>query len=383
MAAAVDRVSNQISDKFGVSGEESREIAEQALFARSLGGELGLSIPLSQSIGSLGMGSKVNAGGALKGEKLDKESAGIRANRHEAYDEAFNAFSDQEAREAWSLQEQARSTEQAKQAKTTGTGERESASAGTAKESQHQQGLRDLASKFESLSTQMSQAEGSTATLNQDQTAALVQYISRQSGKPESQVATQIGDAVKFHLMDRSGIAGKTVAEWAQEWYDRSRPNGEGISEKAAPLKGSVPNRIQAEQTALSSQQGEIGASVQTQQGIIHTDLKKEQSQTITRRQGVESHVAQAREGVTAAIASKEQDGADKRAGIDQTGGDIKGRVGGLQSGALSLFQTVKKGLLGDRLSESREKIFGDPLPHPNFYWEQRMRRGGKQGPEP
>ena len=373
MSAAVDRVSNQLSEKFGVSGEEAREIAQQALFTKSVsaGGELSAS--LGKQLGKLGIGLK--GGGGLRGEKRDNEQAKVQAKHQQAFDEAFNAFSDQESREAWSLHEQARSSEQARHAHTTATGERESTTAGTARESQQQQGLRALASQLQSLSTQMSQAEGSSVTLNQDQTAALVQYISRQSGRPESQVATQIGDAVKFNLMDRSGIGGKTVSQWAQEWYHQNRPAGEGFSEKTSSLREGIPAGIQRGENTVASQQAEIGSSVQDQQQAAHAGLESERGYTVKKGQGVRGDVEDTRQGIEATIGSGKAEISDKRGAIDQSGQALKGRVDNLQSEGVSLFHTMKEGLIGDRLSEGREKLFEDTPPHPNFYWEERLRR--------
>ena len=375
MSAAVERVSKQISDKFGVTAEEAREIAQQAMFARSVSGELGLSASLSKSLGKFGIGAKGGVGSALKGEKIDKESAGVRANKNQAFDEAFNAISDQEAREAWSLHGQARSAEQAKHGHVAATGERESNAASTAKESQHQRGLRELASQLESVSTQMSQAEGNSVTLNQDQTAALVQYISRKSGRPESHVVAQIGDAVKFNLMDRSGIGGKTVSQWAQEWYDRNRSAGEGISERTSSLKEAIPASIQTEKDAVANQQSEIGSSVQSQRESIYADTERDRDNVVRQGQGIRHNVEDTRKGIETIIGSGDVEISDKRGAIDQSGQDLKGRVDNLQNEGISLLQTMKQGLLGDRLSQDREKLFERTPPHANFYWEERMRK--------
>jgi len=380
MAAAVDRVSKQISDRFGVSGEEAREIAQQALFTKAVSGGLGINASLGRSLGlgKLGIGGEV--GGRLSGEKRDNEIASVQARRQQAFDEAFNAVSDQEAREAWSLNEQSRSADQARHVHSTAIGERESNTAGSIKESQRQEGLRELASQLDSLSSQMSQAEGNSATLNQDQTAALVQYISRQSGKPESQVAAQIGDAVKFNLMDRSGIGGKTVSQWAQEWYDQNRPaGGEELSTRTSSLKEGMSSRMQMGKTAVSQQQADIGSSVQDQQGAIHADMDRERSRTIAQGDGIKQAVGRARQSIEATIDSGKAEISEKKEPIDQTGQALKGRVERFKGEGISLFQTIKEGMIGDRLSEGREKLFEGTPPHPNFYPELRLRSLEKQ----
>lgn len=379
MGAVVDRVSKQISDKFGVSAEEARGIAQQALFAKAVSGGIGINGSLGRSfgLGSLGMG--LEGKGGLRGEKRDEESANIQGRRQQAFDEALNTVSDQEAREAWSLHQQSRSTEQARHGHSTASGERESTTAGIARESQKQEGLRELASTLESLSTKISQAEGSSITLNQDQTAAMVQYISRQSGRPESQVATQIGEAVKFNLMDRSGIGGKTVSQWAQEWYHHNRPGNEGFMKKTSPLHENIPARIQGERDAIFSQQGEIESSVRSQQGEIHTDMGRERSGVITQGKEVKQNIGRERKGIEAKIDSGKAEISGKKGTIDQTGEDLKGRIKDLQSEEIDLSNTIKKGLMGDRLSEGREKLFEDTPPHPNFYPELRLRNMEKK----
>jgi conjugal transfer mating pair stabilization protein TraG len=383
MSAAVERVSKQISNKFGISAENAREIAERSLFAKSATGGLGLSASVGRSLGlgKLGIGLEGRAG--LRGEKGNIEFAKVQAQRQQAFDEAYNAFTDQEAREAWSLHEQSRSQDQARHVHTTATGERKSTTAGTAKESQSQRGLRELASQLESLSAQMSQAEASSVTLNQDQTAALVQYISGQSGRPESQVAVQIGDAIKFNLMDRSAIGGKTVSQWAQEWYDRNRPAGEGISEKTASLKEGIPARIQRGEDTTASEQAEIGSSVQDQQQAIHAGLGRERDYTIAQGQGVRRDVEAKHLGVEATIGSEKAETSEKRVAIDRSGQDLETRVADFQKEEVSLGKPAVEGIKdlnpwrdpsGSRLSEGREKLLEGTPPHPNFYWEQRLR---------
>ena len=275
MSSAMDRISKQLSDRGSVSAEEAREIAQHALFAKAVSGGLGLSGSVGKSLGLGSLGFGLEGRGGLRGEKRDENSAGVKAKHQHAFDEAYNAISDQEAREAWSLHEQSRSSDQAKQELKTAAGKRESAMAAATEEGQRMEGFRDLASQIQSLSNQMSQAEGRSVSLNQDQTAALVQYISQQSGKPESQVAAQIGDAIKFNLMDRTGIGGKNVSQWSQEWYAQNRPVGEGISEGASSLKGDVPERIQEQRTAITGQRGETSSSVMGQQESIQSGVER------------------------------------------------------------------------------------------------------------
>ncbi len=380
MSAAVDRVSKQISEKFGVSTGDARMIAEQAHFAKAASVGLGLDASIGNMLGKFGAGVE----GKASGEKVNRETGEVQAKRQQAFDEAFNAISDQEAREAWSLHQQARSTEQTRHGHSTAAGERESATAGTARESQKQEGLRELASTLESLSTRMSQAEGSSITLNQDQTAALVQYISRQSGRPESQVAAQIGDAVKFNLMDRSGIGGKTVSHWAQEWYDRNRPTSEGFPEQGSSLKKSIPSRIQEQTTAIAHTQDEVGSSVQNQQNAILTEMERGKGLTVLQGEGVKQHVENARQETGATIDSRKGEIADKKGAIDQTGQEMKNHVQDFQKEEVSLGKTVMEGIKdlnpwrdssGSRLSEGREKLFEGTPPHPNFYWEERLQK--------
>lgn len=377
MTAAVDRVSKQISDKFGVSAEEAREISQQALFTKSVsaGGNLGASV--GKLLGKLGIG--LEGGGGLRGEKRDNESARVQAKNQQAFDEAYNTFTDREAREAWSLHEHTRSADQARQGYSTSRGERENATAGTARESQKQEGLRELASTLESLSTRMSQAEGSSVTLNQDQTSALVQYISRQSGRPESQVATQIGEAVKFNLMERSGIGEKTVSQWAQEWYDHNRPDKKGFMKKTSSLNENTPAHIQGERDAIFSKQDEIESSVRSQQGEIHADMERERSGVMTQGKGIKQNIGRESKGIEAKIDSGKAEISGKKGTIDQTGEDLKGRNKDLQSEEVDLSNTIKKGLMGDRLSEGRKKLFEGTPPHPNFYPELRLRNMEKK----
>jgi len=384
IASAVDRVSNQISDKYGISAEDSRDISQWALFSKSVGGEIGLSASLSKAFGAFGIGPKGGIGTALRSEKRDQESARIQGQRQQAFDEAYNAFNDMEAREAWSLHEQSRSAEQARHAHTMAKGERESTTAGTARESQHQQGLREVASQLETLSTKMSQAEASSTTLNQDQTAALVQYISRQSGRPEPQVAAQIGDAIKFNLTDRSAIGGKTVSQWAHEWYDRDRPAGEGFSERTSSMRDGIPASIKRGENTIVSQRAEIGSSVENQQQAIHTDVEGESRQTISQGQGIRQGVEEVRKGMETMIGSRKAKITDDQGTIEQIGQNLKGRVQDFQKEEVNLGNTAIDGVKDlnpwrdpseSQLSRGGKKLFEDSRPHQNFYWEQRMKK--------
>jgi hypothetical protein len=194
----------------------------------------------------------------------------------------------------------------------------------------------------------------------------------------------QIGDAVKFNLMDRSGIGGKTVSQWAQEWYDRNRPAGEGFSEKTSSLREGIAAGIQSGENTVSNQRAEIGSSVQDQQQMIHAGLESERDYTVTQGKGVRKDVEDTRQGVDATIGSGKAKISDRRGVIDQTGETMKARVEDLQREEVSLGKTAVEGIKDlnpwrdpseSRLSEGREKLFEGTPPHPNFFWEERLRR--------
>jgi conjugal transfer mating pair stabilization protein TraG len=375
MSAAVDRVSEQISDKYGISAGEARTVAEQAHFAKAATVGLGL----SGSIGKL-LGGGID--GRLSGEKVNRETGEVQAKRQQAFDEAFNAISDQEAREAWSLHQQSRAGTQARTGQSTGTGDRERTLAGSERESSQQQGLREMASQLEALSSRMTEAEASSVALNQDQTASLVQYISQKSGKPESQVAAQIGDAIKFDLTDRTGIGGQTVSQWAQEWYERHRPADNEGSAGASSLKRSVPEQIQAQQGVIANQRNDIGSVVQKTQGAIDAGIERGRSQTSEKREGLVQKVGKVSDGIEATVDAGKGDISDRKMEIGQTGQALKSRAQGLQGEEISLPKTMKDGLIGDRMAESREKLFEGTPPHPNFYPESRLQNLQKKREE-
>jgi hypothetical protein len=197
-------------------------------------------------------------------------------------------------------------------------------------------------------------------------------------------VSTQIGDAVKFNLMDRSGIGGKTVSQWAQEWYHQNRPAGEGFSEKTSSLREGLPAGIQRGEDTVANQQAEIGSSVQNQQQAIHAGLGSERGDTITQGQGVRRDVEDTRQGIEATVDSGKAKISDRRAVIDQTGETMQARVEDLQREEVSLGKTAVEGIKDlnpwrdpseSHLAEGREKLFENTPPHPNFYWEERLRK--------
>ncbi|MBI3596590.1 MAG: hypothetical protein HY203_05495 [Nitrospirae bacterium] len=140
-----------------------------------------------------------------------------------------------------------------------------------------------------------------------------------------------------------------------------------------------MPGRIQTETTAVVRQQDEIEASVQDQQGATQAGVERERSRTITQGQGIKQEVGQARQGIETAMDTGKAELSEIRGKIGQTGESLKGRVEDIQKEDVSLLKTMKEGLVGDRLSEGREKLFEESPPHPNFYPELRLKNLEKQ----
>lgn len=361
-------------------------------------------------------------GGALKGEKLDKETAGVKARQQDAFDDAYGAFSEQEGREAWSLHEQARATEQARDAQRASTGERESATAGSAKESGSQYGLRELAAKLESLSEQINHARGRSIALNQDQTAALINYISDQGRVPKGVVVQGIAEAAESGWLHTTPVGGKPVAEWVREWQEKNRPLAgpemAELSEKASSLETGVSRKIEGGKEITSHERGKNRSSVEDRQAGTHDHIEKERSGAMAQVEDAKQNVENIRQGIAGEVDSKKMEVSEEQEAIGQSGEDLKGRVEKFQERGVSMNRVTEEGLglnalegkfkdvarkLQDKgipipgidlsqdpsesqISQGRRELFpeGAGSPHPNFYAESREEslRKMKQEPE-
>lgn len=383
--AAVDRAANQLSEKFGFSADQARTIAEQALFAKAVDLNGGANVALSSgSGGRAGLGFGAGLSGRATGSKNQREEVGVIGREQQAFEHAYSAVTDQEARDAYAVSEQARTSEQGRHGHSTTRGDRSSVSASSGQDSQRSQGLRDLVSQLAALSTQMSRSEGHSVALNQDQTAALVRHISRETGKPESYVAMKIGDAMISNSADRTVIGGRTVAQWAQSWYDEGRaaagslPGLDGES-----FQEGVRGQLNTDRRVVREEARRTEGAVRQEQGHVGEDVSAERSSTIGQAAQVETWVEKesahtaARVDVDAANAKRAKDA------VGQYGGELVDRVRGFQRGGASFTETAAEGLRDlnpfrddqdTRGVKSRQELFQETAPHPNFYPESRLK---------
>jgi len=380
---AAERVAKQISEKYGISADTAREIAEEALFTKS--------VDLSLGFGMTGM-LKGGIGGALEGQKRDEESSGVQAKRQRAFDEALNSFTAQESEEAWSLHEQARQSEQARQTQTTSVGDRESTTAGSARESQSLQGFREGVARLNSLAHEISQAEGRSIVLSQDQIPGFINYIGKQGGEQESFVVRKVIDAAREGRVDDTHIAGKTVADWIREYktdLDRKHLAGPERAElfgKGSSLERGVDARIQSDKDVTSREQGQIRSGVEDRQTVTRDQIEGGKRNVTSKREGVEQKGEDTRGKAGVEVESGKAGISEKREQISQRGEALKGGVEKFQDRGVRLNRVVEEGMIpdfikeklslpwadapGSQFSQSRRELFpeGANAPHPNFY---------------
>lgn len=389
---AADRVANQIAEKYGVSADTAREIAEQALFTKAISGELGFdaSFGFNARVG----GAEIQAGGKgiLGGQKRDEEKASTQGKHQHAFDEALNSFTAQESEEAWSLHEQVRQSEQARHAQTASAGERESTTAGSARESQSLQGFREGVARLSSLAHEISQAEGSSIVLSQDQIPGLINYIGRQGGEQESFVVRKVIDAAREGRVDDTHIAGKTVADWIREYktdLDRKHlagPERAELFEKGSFLERNVDAQIQSDKEGASREQSQIRSGVEDRQAVTRDQIERGKSNITSKGEGVEQRVEGTRGKATAEVDSGKAGLSEKQQEISRSGKDLKGRVEKFQDKGVSLNRVTGEAVVpdfvkekldlpwadapGSALSHGRRELFpeGANVPHPNFY---------------
>ena len=380
---AVDRVANQLAERFSFSADQARTIAEQALFAKSVdlqgGGNLSVS---SGPGGRAGVGFGAALSGRASGSKNQREEVGIIGKEQQAFEHAYSAVTDQEARDAYAVNEQARASDQGRHGHSTTAGDRSGVSASSGQDTQRSQGLRDLVSQLESLSTQMRRSEGQSVSLNQDQTAALVRHISRETGRPESYVAMKIGDAMISNSADRTAIGDQTVAQWAQSWYDGSR-GAVGSLAGEDGFRGGVRGELDADRASVREAAGQTAGAVSQEQGHIEGRLAAGHVSTIRQvgemQARVENEAASTADRVNVGSARAEQ----ARDAVGQHGGELVGRVREFQRDGASFTETAVEGMKDlnpfrdgqdTRVEKSREGLFQETAPHPNFYPESRLK---------
>ncbi|NKE72852.1 conjugal transfer protein TraG N-terminal domain-containing protein [Candidatus Manganitrophus noduliformans] len=390
---AADRVANQIAEKYGVSADTAREIAEEALFTKAISGELGFDGSLglhAPGIGGAGIKGKVE--GTLGGQKRGEESSGIQAKRQHAFDEALNSFTAQESEEAWSLHEQARQSEQARHVQSTSTGGRESTTAGSARESQSLQGFREGVASLNSLAHEISQAEGRSIVLSQDQIPGFINYIGKQGGEQESFVVRKVIDAAREGRVDDTHIAGKTVADWIREYktdLDRKHLAGPERAElfgKGSSLERGVDARIKGDKDMTSREQGQIRSWVEDRQTVTRDQIEGGKSNVSSKREGVEQKVEDTRGKAGAEVESGKAGISEKQGKISQGGEALKERVEKFQDQGVNLNRVAGEAVIpdfvkeklnlqwmegvGSQLSQGRRELFpeGANVPHPNFY---------------
>ncbi|MFZ5862416.1 MAG: conjugal transfer protein TraG N-terminal domain-containing protein [Nitrospirota bacterium] len=379
--AAVDRAANQLSEKFGFSADQARTIAERALLAKTVDLKGGANLSSSLGLGGRGMGFNAGLSVSATGVKNQHEDVGVTAKEQQAFEHAYSAVTDQEARDAYAVNEQARTSAQGRHGHTATTGSRSGISASSGQESQRSQGLRDLISQLASLSIQMRESEGRSVALNQDQTAALVRHISRETGKSESYVATKIGDAMISNSADRTAIGDRSVAQWAQSWYDESRPT-EQLSGRSGFQK-EIGGRLDTDRSAVRDTAGRTEGAVGHEQDRIKNGVASEGISTRRQAQEIQTQADHQAASTTARVDAGETNAEQARASVGQHGGQLVGRVQGFQRGAASLAETTAEGIKDlnpfrdedrTRVSASRERLFEETAPHPNFYPESRLK---------
>ncbi|MEW6682646.1 MAG: conjugal transfer protein TraG N-terminal domain-containing protein [Nitrospirota bacterium] len=379
--AAVDRAANQLSEKFGFSADQARTIAERALLAKAVDLKGGGSLSGPSGLGGRGVGFNVGASASATGIKNQHEDVGVTAKEQQAFEHVYSAVTDQEARDAYAVNEQARTSSQGRHGHAATTGSRFGVSASSGQESQRSQGLRDLVSQLASLSIQMRESEGKSVTLNQDQTAALVRHISRETGKSESYVATKIGDAMISNSADRTAIGDRSVAQWAQSWFDQSRP-----TEQLFGIKGfqdEISRTIDTDRGAVRDAAGRTEGTVS--QGQDHTRSGVASAGASTRQQArdVQTQAEHQAASTMARVDAGEKNAEQAQDSVGQHGGQLVGRVQEFQRGTASLAETTAEGIRDlnpfrneqdTRVNKSRERLFEDATPHPNFYPESRLK---------
>lgn len=397
LASVVDQVAQQISSKTGVSASTAREIAEQALFSKSANVGGGLDASVGMGFGRSGLG--IGLGGKVKvgGEKIDRESTEVQAQKQQAFDEAYNAFSEEQAREAWSLNEQVRSSEQARHSETAVAGERESATSGSSQESGRQHGLREAAAQLESLSQQISWSQGRSVSLSQDQTAALINYISKEGQVPKGMVVQAIAGAAESGRLHTAPVGGRSVAEWVREWQSKNPPlagpESAELSEKEFSLGRSVDSRIQNQKDIVPHEQNKIGSQVEDRQAGMRADIQSEKGRLQGMVEEKKEDITEARHGIEAEVDSKNAEMSEKQAAVGRSGEIQKDRVEKFQEKGASLDRVTAEGLIGPfrdttegRVSQGRKEVFPEGIgsPHPNFYSESRLEglRKMKEAPE-
>lgn len=390
---AAERVAKQIAEKYGVSADTARKIAEEALFTKAISTGLGFSGSLGlHAPGIGGAGIKGGVEGTLGGQKRNQESSGVQAKRQHAFDEALNSFTAQESEEAWSLHEQARQSEQTRQTQSTSMGERESMTAGSARESQSLQGFREGVARLSSLAHEISQAEGKSIVLSQDQIPGFINYIGKQGGEQESFVVRKVIDAAREGRVDDTTIAGKTVADWMREYrgdLDKKHlagPERAELFEKGSSLERSVDARIQSDKDVTSREQGQIRSGVEDRQTVTRDQIESGKRNVTSKREGVEQKVENTRGVTRAEIDSGKAGISENQEEISRSGEDLKGRVEKFQDKGVSLNRVVEEKIVpdfvkeklnlpwadapGNQISQGRKELFpeGANVPHPNFY---------------
>ncbi len=386
LASVVDQVAHQISSKTGVSASTAREIAEQALFSKSANVGGGLDASVGVGFGRSGLG--IGLGGKVKlgGEKIDRESAEVQAQHQISFDEAYNAFSEEQAREAWSLHEQARSAEQARHSNTATTGEGEGTNFGNVQEGGRQSGLRETAAKLDSLSQQISRTQGRSVSLSQDQTASLIGYISREGRVSKRMVVQTIAEAAESGRLHTTSVGGKSVADWVREWQSKNSllagAEMAGLAEKEFSLGRSVESRIQNQREIVPNERGNIQSQVEDRQAGIGADIQSEKDRIQDIVGEKKERAEEVGRGFKREVDSKNAGISEKQAAVTRSGEIQKDRVENFQEKGVSLDRVTAEGLIGTfkeasegRVSQGRKEIFPEKTgsPHPNFYSESRL----------
>ncbi|MFQ5780086.1 MAG: hypothetical protein ACE5HN_04780, partial [Nitrospiria bacterium] len=266
----------------------------------------------------------------------------------------------------------AQSSTQGRHAETASTGMREGTTVGRTEEGSSLDGVRKLAARMESLSKRMSRGDGRSVTLNQDQTAALIRHISQKARIPEGMVAATIGEAVSSDTPNITHIGGRSVAEWATDWYERNRPVGPEnaeLSVEGSSLRGGVNARIQNDEDVVSHEYGKIRSSVEDRQAGMGSGIQVRRGRTEDRVESLQQNVQGTQRDTGGEIDASRRRISGGREGTEQSGQELEGRVKGFQDKGVSLGRTAMEGAKDlnplrdpseDAISEAQGDLFED-----------------------
>jgi hypothetical protein len=445
-AAMVQGYADRVQSTYGFSADESRDIAVRALAAKSLnltggvGGGLAKrfalgsdqsttalsgqkSVPKS-GLDNVGIGGRadIQFGGALEGRKEDQEKASLDTKRKEAFDSVFNSASESQARDSWSLFERAQRSDHARYGEAFSNTSEKQSSEIQSEESQEMEGIRQMASKINSFSERISQGEGKTFSIGQNQMGGLMHYISGRTGISISDLNSTIGHNAGYNFKSGNfdvrdiAVDGRTLSQWAKEESDFMDPRTNLSSGDFDRMEQTIKNQNQDATENVSNKKNKVESDAIQHRGNIESNISEGKFSISDKSGDVQQRVSGKHTEINDLIDQTEDHISGTAGMVRESGNNLGNRVKAFQNEGVSLSRTSVEAAKGldpfkspsdNAVSANRESVIpekpiirnsqkdssvpgahvhmattrsssnslsteGSNLPHPNFYPDSR-----------